>query len=38
VASLVIGCVMSILMLSFMRPMYRGQGVKIAILIGATTT
>lgn len=36
VASLVMGCVMSILMLSFMWPMYRGQGVKIAILIGAT--
>lgn len=36
VASLAMGCVMSILMLSFMWSMYRGQGVKIAILIGAT--
>ena len=30
------GCVMSIVMLSFMWSMYRGQGIKIAILIGAT--
>jgi hypothetical protein len=36
VASLVMGCVMSIVMLSFMWSMYRGQGIKIAILIGAT--
>lgn len=35
VASLVMGCVMSIVMLSFMWSMYRGQGIKIAILIGA---
>jgi hypothetical protein len=36
VASLVMGCVMSIVMLSFMWSMYRGQRIKIAILIGAT--
>jgi hypothetical protein len=36
VASLVMGCVMSIVMLSFMWSMYGGQRVKIAILIGAT--
>ncbi|HEX6164510.1 MAG TPA: hypothetical protein VFZ31_14165, partial [Vicinamibacterales bacterium] len=35
VASLVMGCVMSIVMLSFMWSMYRGQGTKIAILVGA---
>ena len=36
VASLVSGCVMSVVMLSFMWSMYRGRAVKIAILIGAT--
>jgi hypothetical protein len=36
VASLVMGCVMSIVMLSFMWSMYRGKTIKIAILIGAT--
>jgi hypothetical protein len=36
VASLVMGCVMSIVMLSFMWSMYLGQRIKIAILIGAT--
>lgn len=36
-ASLVMGCVMSIVMLSFMWPMYRGQRTKMAILIGATS-
>jgi hypothetical protein len=35
VASLVMGCVMSIVMLAFMWSMYRGQGIKIAILVGA---
>jgi hypothetical protein len=34
VASLVMGCVMSVVMLSFMWSMYRGQGIKIAILLG----
>lgn len=36
VASLVMGCVMAIVMLSFMWSMYRGTRIKIAILIGAT--
>jgi hypothetical protein len=36
VASLVMGCVMAIVMLSFMWSMYRGRRIKIAILIGAT--
>jgi hypothetical protein len=36
VASLVMGCVMSIVMLSFMWSMYRGRGIKIGVLIGAT--
>jgi hypothetical protein len=36
VAALVMGCVMSIVMLSFMWSMYRGQTVKSAILIVAT--
>ena len=36
IASLVMGCVMIIIMLSFMWPMYKGQGVKIAVLaVGA---
>lgn len=36
VASLVMGCVMSVVMLSFMWSMYRGKRLKIAVLIGAT--
>ena len=36
VASLVMGCVMAIVMLAFMWSMYRGQGVKLAVLVGAT--
>jgi uncharacterized protein (DUF305 family) len=36
VASLVMGCVMSVVMLSFMWSMYQGQVIKIAILIGAS--
>jgi hypothetical protein len=36
VASLVMGCVMSVVMLSFMWSMYQGQRIKIAILAGAT--
>jgi hypothetical protein len=36
VASLVMGCVMSIVMLSFMWSMYRGRRIKTAVLIGAT--
>ncbi len=35
VASLVMGCVMSVVMLAFMWSMYRGHAVKIAILVGA---
>lgn len=35
-ASLVMACVMSIIMLSFMWSMYQGTGIKIAILIVAT--
>jgi hypothetical protein len=35
IASLVMACVMSIIMLSFMWSMYRGTGIKIAILIAA---
>lgn len=33
IASLVMGCVMTIVMLSFMWPMYKGMGTKIAILV-----
>ena len=33
VASLVMGCVMVVIMLGFMWPMYRGTGTKIAILV-----
>jgi hypothetical protein len=36
VASLVMGCVMSVAMLSFMWSMYRGRRIKIAVLVGAT--
>jgi hypothetical protein len=32
-ASLVMGCVMTIVMLAFMWPMYKGMGTKIAILV-----
>ena len=35
IASLVMGCVMTVVMLGFMWSMYRGMGVKIAVLIGA---
>jgi hypothetical protein len=35
VASLVMGCVMSVVMLSFMWSMYRGRRIKIAVLVGA---
>lgn len=35
VASLVMACVMAIIMLGFMWPMYRGTGLKIAIIVGA---
>ena len=35
-ASLVMGCVMAMVMLSFMWSMYRGQRTKIAVLVGAT--
>ncbi len=33
IASLVMGCFMSIVMLSFMWPMYKGKGTKIAVLV-----
>ena len=36
VASLVMGCVMSVVMLSFMWSMYRGRTIKFAVLLGAT--
>ena len=36
VASLAMGCVMTIVMLGFMWPMYRGTGIKIAVLAVAT--
>ncbi len=36
VASLVMGCVMTIVMLSFMWSMYKGMGTKIAVLVLAT--
>ena len=36
IASLVMGCVMTIVMLSFMWPMYTGMGTKIAVLAIAT--
>ena len=36
VASLAMGCVMSVVMLSFMWSMYRGKRIKIAVLVGAT--
>ena len=35
VASLVMGCVMTIVMLAFMWPMYRGTGIKVAVLVAA---
>ena len=34
-ASLIMACVMSVIMLGFMWPMYRGTGLKIAVLLGA---
>ena len=36
VASLVMGCVMTVVMLCFMWPMYRGQRTKAAVVVGAT--
>ena len=36
VASLVMGCMMAVVMLSFMWSMYRGKRMKIAVLVGAT--
>jgi uncharacterized protein (DUF305 family) len=36
VASLVMGCVMSVVMLAFMWSMYPGRRLKIAVLVGAT--
>ena len=35
VASLVMGCVMAVVMLAFMWPMYQGMGVKVGVLAGA---
>jgi hypothetical protein len=35
VASLVMGCVMALVMLAFMWPMYRSRSAKIAVLIGS---
>jgi hypothetical protein len=35
VSSLVMGCVMAAIMLAFMWKMYKGQGTKIAVLVGA---
>jgi hypothetical protein len=35
VASLVMGCIMAIVMLGFMWPMYKGTLIKIGVLIGA---
>ena len=36
VASVVMGCVMTIVMLAFMWPMYEGTGTKVAVLVVAT--
>jgi hypothetical protein len=38
IASLVMGCVMTVVMLSFMWSMYKGKGVKIAVLVVALVT
>jgi hypothetical protein len=35
IASLVMGCVMAVVMLGFMWPMYHGKGVKIGVVAGA---
>lgn len=35
IASLVMGCVMAVVMLAFMWPMYKGVGVKISVLVVA---
>lgn len=35
VASLVMGCIMAIVMLGFMWPMYKGTRIKIGVLVGA---
>lgn len=35
-ASLVMGCVMTIVMLAFMWPMYKGKATKVSILVAAT--
>lgn len=35
IASLVMGCVMIVVMLSFMWPMYKGMGTKVAVLVVA---
>lgn len=36
IASLAMGCVMTVVMLSFMWPMYKGMGTKFAVLVVAT--
>ncbi|HEX6280452.1 MAG TPA: DUF305 domain-containing protein [Pyrinomonadaceae bacterium] len=38
IASLVMGCVMTVIMLGFMWSMYKGQGIKIAVLAIAIVT
>lgn len=38
IASLVMGCVMSIVMLSFMWSMYKGMRTKVAVLVAAALT
>ena len=35
IASLVMGCVMTVVMLAFMWPMYQGKGIKITVLVVA---
>ena len=35
IASLAMGCVMTVVMLGFMWPMYKGMGIKITILVVA---
>lgn len=35
VGALAMGCVMAVIMLAFMWPMYRGNGIKAAVLVGA---
>ena len=36
IASLVMGCVMTVVMLGFMWSMYHGSGIKIGVVVGAT--